>query len=57
MEDVKINGYIVSAPKGATLLYTESDPINGLTRAAFQVTNAAGDGRIGDPAGKYVWRK
>ena len=35
-------------------LYTESHPILGITRRAVQPTQAAGDGRIGDPAQPVV---
>lgn len=52
-----INGYELAAPEGATLLYSESDPVNGVTKAVFQTAMAAGDGRPSDPAGQYVWRK
>jgi hypothetical protein len=57
MEDFKFGGYVVQAPKGCTPLYSESHPILGLTKVVFQTAMTAGDGRIGEPGGQYVWRK
>jgi hypothetical protein len=57
MADFQFGGYTVQAPKGSTPLYSESHPILGLTKVVFQTAMSAGDGRPGDPAGQYVWRK
>ncbi len=57
MEDFKFGGWTVQAPKGCTPLYSESHPIFGLTKVVFQTAMTAGDGRIGEPGGQYVWRQ
>lgn len=55
--DFHVRGWTVRGPKGAKIRHLESDPINGLTRVVFQTRETAGDGRIGDDAGRYVWEK
>jgi hypothetical protein len=57
MEDFNFGGYVVQAPKGSVPLYSESHPIEGLTKVVFQVENAPGDGRVGGAGKQYVWRK
>ena len=57
MEDFNFGGYTVQAPQGSAPLYSESHPILGLTKVVFQTAMTAGDGRVGEPGGQYVWRK
>ncbi len=57
MEDFNFGGYVAQAPKGSVPLYSESHPIEGLTKVVFQVENAPVDGRVGGTKKHYVWRK
>ncbi len=57
MEDFNFGGYVAQAPRGSVPLYSESHPIEGLTKAVFQVENAPEDGRVGGAGEQYVWRK